>query len=306
MVQTFNNFADLFNEIVKVNSSWIKITDEKMKKLPISCKYFLTIFDLHNDLDVKNMFCFIEDETREMKYPFEKKSNIDYSMMLEIEQFYNIDLNDMSMSLKKLSKNIDYFINIVKESNGKIVFVLDINYLINLTNKKKDLSNNLSNYIIDLIISKLNKSDIPEISEIFILDKNNLITNKTNILYSQFNMCLKNKSDYLNKICDKELAIFKYINEPIYDRIDLENNEDNGDNEDKSVYWKLVNSNNKITEHLDRIQSPYDNTYFNVMIINSKPSYVKKTNIIELLNTNIFELKKNSSITIDPIQRLFI
>ena len=118
-------------------------------------------------------------------------------------------------------------------------------------------------------------------------------------------MCLKNKFDYLDKINVQELVVYKYINESAsLTDFDLDNNMDNL--EEKNIYWKLVDENNKITQYLNRIKSPYDDTYFNIMIINSKPSYVKKINIFELLNTNIFEIKKNLPITIQPIQRLYI
>jgi hypothetical protein len=119
MVSIFNSVSDLINSMVKLNSSWNKVSNiklnEKSNKLPISCRYFLTILDSHN---------------RTIDYPFVKEPNIDYSMMIEIEQFHNIDL-DKNLTIQNISNNIDEFINIVNESNGKIIFVLDICYLLN-------------------------------------------------------------------------------------------------------------------------------------------------------------------------------
>ena len=134
MVSIFNSASDLINSMVKLNSSWNKVSNiklnEKSNKLPISCRYFLTILDSHNDLDIGNFFSYITDDTRTIDYPFVKEPNIDYSMMIEIEQFHNIDL-DKNLTIQNISNNIDEFINIVNESNGKIIFVLDICYLLN-------------------------------------------------------------------------------------------------------------------------------------------------------------------------------
>ena len=64
MVSVFNNIGNLINSMIKINSSWIKISDEKLNKLPISCKYFLTIFDLQNDIELNDFFSYVTDETR--------------------------------------------------------------------------------------------------------------------------------------------------------------------------------------------------------------------------------------------------
>ena len=87
MVKIFSNLEDMFNEMVKINSSWIKISEYKMNKLPISCKYFLTILDSDNDLDTIKMFSYIKDETREIEYPFEKKNDIYEFFLFEFVAF---------------------------------------------------------------------------------------------------------------------------------------------------------------------------------------------------------------------------
>ncbi len=279
----FNNTNDLVNSLIKINSSWIKISDEKLKKLPISCKYFLTLFDNQNDIEINNFFSYITDETRTMNFPFVKDNSIDYSMMLEIEQFYNIELNN-NLTIKDISNNIDNFINIVNESNGKIVFVLDICYLLNFMVQMKNESK--PNHLVDMIIHKL--TNVSNVSEILILDRQNIITNPTNLFYLQLEKCLK-KSNFIHD--EKYIHVYKSTEESI-----IEN-----------VYWNVLDSSVKITEHIGKIQSPYDsNSYFNYFKINNGEYFVKKISINECIEKNLFDLGNNPGIIIDPIDRLNI
>ncbi len=289
MVLTFNNCNDLINSMVKINSSWVKITDEKLNKLPISCKYFLTLFDLQNDIEINNFFSYINDETRTLNFPFVKDDSVDYSMMLEIEQFYNIDLNN-NLTIKDISSNIDKFINIVNESCGKIVFVLDICYLLNFMVKMK---NELKpNHLVDMImykltnLSKTTNSNITNVSEIFILDRQNIISNYSNIFYLQLEKCL-NKNDIVYD--EKYIVVYKNIEESL-----IEN-----------VYWNILDPCIKISEHIGKIKSPYDeNSYFNLVKINNDTYFLKKISISECVEKNLFDLDNNPGIIIEPIDRL--
>lgn len=319
MVETFNNCADLFNQMLYINASCVKTNDFKKNKIPISCVYFLTIFDEINDSDVNKMFRYMNDDTRLIEYPFNKIANIDYSLMLEMDQFYNINLNDC-YPLKKLSNNIDYFINIVKESDGKIVFVLDIDYLIEIINVPNNKFKHLFYHVLDLIIFKLCAENIPEILKIFILDKKNIIKNTSNILYSQLDLCLnktnktnkanKTKPDsIINKIIEDNNTESKNIFK-LYKCVDdskksLEKTIGSINPIDENIYWDLVEDENEITEYLGKIKSPYDDTFYNLMTISGKHCFVKNVYINELINTNIFCSEINSSVTINPIKRLF-
>lgn len=282
MVRVFNKTSDLINSMIQVNSSWIKITDDGLKKLPISCKYFLTIFDVINDSEIINFFSYINDDTRTIEFPFAKNNQIDYSMMLEVEQFHNIDLNT-NQTIKEIGKNIDEFKSIVNESNGKIVLVIDIEYLINFIVKMKTESK--PNHLMDLILFKLSN-----ISEIFILDRSNIIQDHSNLFYLQLEKCMCRKPS--NNLEHKNIVIFKSIDEPI----------------ETNVYWNVLEP-GKITEWIGKIKSPYDsdlNSYFNLVKIDNKEYFVKKVSIYECLEKNLFELYKNPGIIIDPIERFNI
>lgn len=290
MISIFNNTNDLVNSLVKINSSWIKITDEKLKKLPISCKYFLTLFDFENDIEINNFFSYVTDETRTTNYPFVKDNQIDYSLMLEIEQFHNIKL-DENQTIKDISNDIDKFISIVNESNGKIVFVLDICFLVNFMVQMKNESK--PNHLIDMImykltnLSKISNSNITSVSEIFILDRQNLIGNHTNLFYLQLEKCLNKHNDNYEK---KNIVVYKNINETIVE----------------NVYWNILDPSIKISEHIGKIKSPYDdNTYFNLMIINGEIYFVKKISINDCIEKNLFDLDNNPGIIIDPLTKLF-
>lgn len=279
MVSVFSNTSDLINSMIQVNSSWVKQTDEVLKKLPISCKYFLTIFDMENDMEIGNFFSYMNDETRTMEFPFTTNNKIDFSMMLEIEQFHNIDLNK-NLTIKQISNDIDEFIKIVNESRGKIVLSIDIEYLINFIVKMNNESR--PNHLIDMILYKLSN-----ISEIFILDRSNIIQNHSNLFYLQLNKCMGKPSNNLEQ---KNIVVFKSIDESI----------------ETNVYWNVLEP-KKINEWIGKIKSPYDsNSYFNLVKINDKECFVKKISIQECLEKNLFELDKNPGIIIDPIDRFYI
>ena len=279
MISVFNNTTDLINSMIQVNSSWIKITDESLKKLPISCKYFLTIFNMDADIEIINFFSYMNDDTRTIEYPFSKNNKIDYSMMLEFEQFHNIDLNK-NQTIKDISKNIDEFINIVNESSGKIVLSIDIEYLINFIVKMNAESK--PNHLVDMILYKLSN-----ISEIFILDRSNIIPNHSNLFYLQLKKCMGIE---INDLEQTNIVVFKSVDESV----------------ETNVYWNVLEP-GKIDEWIGKIKSPYDSdSYFNLVKINGKEYFVKKISIQECLNKNLFELDKNPGIVIDPIDRFNI
>lgn len=284
MVSVFDNVSDLINSMVQINSSWIKKTNEKLKKLPISCKYYLTMFDMKNDTEIIDFFSYINDDTRTIEYPFAKNEKIDYSMMLEFEQFYNIDLNE-NQTIKGIGKNIDEFKNIVDESKGKIALIIDIEYLINFMAKMK--SESKPNHLIDMILFKLSN-----ISEVFILDRSNIISNHSNLFYLQLEkcMCKKNNLEQRNNLESKNIVVFKSVNETL----------------ETNVYWNILEP-GKITEWIGKIKSPFEpESYFNLVRINNEEYFVKKISIKECLDKNLFLLDKNPGIIIDPIDRFKI
>lgn len=281
MITIYSNTDDLINSMIKINSSWV--LNKKSNKLPISCKYYLTILDVDLDPETNSFFKYIEDEERILEYPFKKDNSINYSMMLEIEQFYNIELNS-KLTIKDISNNIDLFMEIVSESNGKIVFVLDIDYLSKFIVKLKN--NSQPNHLIDMILFKLRNQTKSEISEILILDKNNIIKNKSNILYLQLKMCLKNENIDLE---DKSIMVYKPIDEILIN----------------NVFWNILYEPINITEQMKKIKSPYDETYYTILEINGAKCFVQKTILRDIVQKNLFDLDKNPGIIIEPIDRLY-
>lgn len=281
MVVIFNSMEELSNSMIKINSSWVKhVTNSKLNKFPISCSYFLTLLDNTNDDEVEGLFTYINDETRTIEYPFIKNNDIDYSLMLEQEQFYNIELNT---NIKNISNNIDNFVNIVNESEGKIIFVLDINHLINfMVELEKKL---IPNHIIDMILFKLSKLGESKISEIFILDKLTTINNDSNLLYTQLDMIMGKILNFNNK----KIIVCKKIDESL-----IEN-----------VYWNILESENVNIEHIGKIKSPYDETYFDLTKIDDKKYFVKQIYISECIDKNLYNLNVKPGIIIHPMDRLF-
>lgn len=286
MVVIFNSVQDLANSMIKINSSWVKeVSNSKLNKFPISCCYFLTLLDILNDNEINDLFTYINDETRTVEYPFAKDIQTNYSLMMEHDQFYNINLNNTNTNtnIKNISANIDEFLNIVNESDGRIIFVLDILYLVNFMIELKKKS--IPNHLIDMILYKLTTST--KISEIYILDKQSMITNTSNLLYTQLEMCINKTIDEIDK---KKIVVYKDIDETL-----IEN-----------VYWNILEPDMKITEHLGKVQSPYDNSYFNLMKIDEKKYFVKKIDIFECVDKNLYTLNDNPGIIIHPIDRLFV
>lgn len=284
MVVIFNSVQDLSNSMVKINSSWVKeVSNSKLNKFHISCCYYLTLFDILNNNEINDLFTYINDETRTVEYPFAKDIQTNYSLMMEPNQFYNINLNNINTNIKNISDNIDEFLNIVNESDGKIIFVLDILYLVNFMIELKKKS--IPNHLIDMILYKLTNST--KISEIYILDKQSMITNTSNLLYTQLEICI-NKT--IDDIDEKTIVVYKDIDETL-----IEN-----------VYWNILEPDMKITEHLGKVQSPYDNSYFNLMKIDEKKYFVKQIDISECIDKNLYTLNDNPGIIIHPIDRLFV
>lgn len=286
MVVIFNSVEKLSNSMVKINSSWVKhVSNTKLNKFPISCSYFLTLLDTINDNEIKELFTYINDVSRTVEYPFvkDKDNDVNYSLMLEQEQFYNIEINNNN-NIKNISNNIDNFTNIVKESDGKIIFVLDISYLVNFMVELKVKS--IPNHLIDMILFKLTNLGDSRISEIFILDKQSIIKNNSNLLYTQLEICMGKNT----KLDEKKIVVYKDTDESLVE----------------NVYWNVLEPEMKITEYIDKVKSPYDDSYYNLMKIGDKNYFVKQINISECINKNLYNLNLKPGIIIHPLDRLFV
>lgn len=279
MFRVFNNIDNLFNNIVIINNEDPIYSTKTIESIPISNKYFLTILNYKND-DIKSFFDYINDYTRILEYPFKKNKNINYSFMIENEQLYQIDLENSN--LKEISNNLDNFFQIVKESEGEIVFVLDINYLIeNFINSKKISPNHL----IDFILWKLQN----KVTYISILDLNMTVKKYNNMLFAQLETCFIN-CDLSKYNLDQNILVYKDICEEVYE----------------NVYWSLLYPEMKITKNKEKIISPYDKSEFNIVEINNNECFLGKINLSDVINKNLLNLGNEPGIIIQPSDRINI
>ena len=285
MFKVFNNIDNLFNNIVITNNIDPIYPTKTNESIPISNKYFLTILDSKNE-DIKSFFDYIDDNTRTLEYPFKKNKNINYSFMIELEQCYQIDIENSN--LKELSYNLDIFFQIVDESEGEIVFVIDINYLIeNFINSKKISPNHL----IDFILWKLQK----KVTYISILDSTTTVTKYNNLLFAQLETCFK-KCNLSKYNLDQNLLVYKNISEEVYE----------------NVYWSLLYPEMKITQNKQKIKSPYENededgkSEFHIVMINNKECFLGKINLSDIINKNLLNLNNDPGIIIEPSDRINI
>lgn len=290
MLELFNCYDKLFNHVIKINSlepSWA--SNLKKDFIPISNKYYITILD-NSIREVQEFFNYINDNTRILTFPFEKENDIDYSFMVETEQFYQINLENSNLS--EISKNLYYFFQITGESDGKTILILDICYLFDYYIKTKNLS---QNHLIDFIIWKLKN----KLSNIFIIDTKNIILNKNNFLFYQLESCLNKKMPKTNLDLDFKLLIYKKTSDDIFD----------------NVYWNILYPHMKITEYIGKISSPYektkdskdsDETDFSIVIINGFECFLSKTKLSDLIDKNLLNLNDEPGIIIEPIDRINI
>lgn len=279
MFRVFNKIDNLFNNIIITNNEDPIYPTKTNESIPISNKYFLTILNNKNT-DIKNFFDYINDNTRTLEYPFKKNKNINYSFMVEWEQFYQIDLDNSN--LNEISVNLNNFFQIVKESEGEIVLVLDINYLIDIYVNSKNI---YSNHLIDFILWKLKN----KLTYILILDSNITIKKYNNMLFAQLETCFVNY-DLSKYNLDHNLLVYKDVNEDIY----------------KNVYWNLLYPEIKITEQIQKIKSPYGDSEFDIVKINNKECFLTKINLSDVINKNLLNLNNDPGIIIEPTDRINI
>jgi hypothetical protein len=279
MFRVFNNIDNLFNNIVITNIEDPIYTNKTNESIPISNKYFLTILDNKKD-EIKSFFDYINDNTRTLEYPFKKNKNIDYSFMIEQEQFYQIDLDNSN--LKEISDNLDNFFQIVKESDGEIVFVLDLNYLFENFNKSKNTS---PNHLVDFILWKLKN----KVTYILLLDSNMVVKKYNNLLFVQLETCFINW-DLSKYDLDKNILVYKNVNEEVYE----------------NIYWNLLYPEIKIMEHIQKIKSPFGESEFNLVKINDKECFLSKINLLDVVDKNLLNLHNDPGIIIEPIDRINI
>lgn len=305
MLNIFNSPDNFFNYLVKTNGidpSWI--TNKRCDSVPISNKYFLTLFNSSN-ANFKSFCDYIEDDTRTLEFPFGKENDVDYSLMIEPEQMCMINCENLTMN--EISSRLNELYKIVKESDGQIILALDIGYLIE--NYVSSKQRGIPNHLIEFLLWKLNC----EINEICLLDVDGIISNPHNLLCAQFEMCIKNFNNLETKYnFEKNILVYK----------------DTSDTPETNVYWNLFYPHMKITEHIGKILSPYDmessnknkdnnedndednnefvipNEDFHIAVIDGKECFAYKLKISEHIEENLLNIKDNPIVIIDPLDRL--
>jgi hypothetical protein len=279
MFKVFNKINNLFNDIIMINNENPIYQTKTNEKIPISNKYYISILDNKSN-DVNSFFDFINDNTRSLEYPFSKNNNIDYSFMVEPEQFYNINIENSN--LKEISNNLDIFFEIVKESEGEIVFVLDINYLIgNFIDSKKTCPNHL----IDFIIWKLQK----KLTYILVFDLDSNIKKYNNMLFAQLETCFIN-CDLSKYNMNLILQVYKNIDEEVYE----------------NVYWNLLDSEFNIKKTEQKVKSPYEKLEFAIGEFNGNKYFLCVVSIADLVGKNLLNLNNDPGIIIEPPDRIKI
>ena len=311
MLSVFDTADKFFNHLVKtngINPSWM--TNKRDDSIPISNKYFITVFDQFNE-HFSNFINYISDDTRNTAWEFGKEDGVDYSLMIEPEQLSQIDLS--TQTLNDISKQLDLLFEIVNESDGQIVLVFDIGHLISNYIGSKEIGQ--PNHLIELLLYKLKN----ELSEVCILNNNNFISNKYNMLCAQFELCIKgnNQKNLVKYNFDKYVLVYKNTSD------DIETN----------PYWNLFYPQMKISKLIGKIPSPirtnkknnnsdshYDsdsirdtietnqntmsNNDFDIVEINNKECFAYKLNLPDHIDENLLNIKNEIIILIDPLDRL--
>lgn len=283
-MEIYNNHSDFFNKIIEINNSNIyksvyreeniKTNDIEYESIVrnetwVSNNYFLCLYDKNNE-HVHKWYDWIckKDSEHEFEYMYgEEPKYYPY-----IDQFHHIELKNNSIN--DINEELDVFFNIVNESKGKIYFLIDIDYLLQILK-----INNRNNHILDFLLHRL--KNIPE--NIILLDINNKFK-QNSLLYYQFNSVLLNKQ---NNYITQYLTILKIIDDP-----------------DDDYYWYIAkqNHNLKLIEHIEND----DNLLAGIYLLNDKNKcVVLDIELSSLVNKNLMDNMSKEEFVINPLERFY-
>ncbi len=289
-----NSKDELFNLVMKINSKGtINMTEYN---IPVSNKYFVSVMN-NSDPVVNNFFEYIKDNSRSVDPPFKIDKETDTFVSLDYEQFYIVDLENTNVI--SLSDELDQLKNVVNESVGELILILDINYLINFIKMHKNYGNEI--HISDLLIFKLKKNNI---SNIIVLSEqesepehNPILT--TNLFYEQLKINLiKNYEEKCNIdtliTFGKKILVGKKISDSEFD---------------VELYWEILNKDavkqiRDETINMIQIKSPITNMNFYFTKIDDQEYYVAEPKIIDFIKSNIFELELKPGIVVTPLDQI--
>lgn len=316
----FNTPTQLFDHIIVLNQQNPVYTS--LGTVPVSNKYYLTLCSYGNNSTstststsastdpIKQFMNYISNESRDNPYPFSKSQSIDYAFLPEPDQFHHIDLTD---NLGGISRQIDLFHSIVSESDGEIIVLIDIVFLINFLIKTQH--NAMPNNFVDLLLFKM--KGLEPVQILLYDDVMYTTINPNNVLYTQFSMCLKNYLHMDNSTIDANIFVPTF---KIYRNINLPS--------EFSNYWKLlfVDNNNDVglnpSVGTNAVSNTVSNTDTNtgadtdtdsdnehsdnisIVTIGGEECYTTSISMGDILSSNLFD--SQSSFPIEPLHRLNI
>lgn len=268
---------EMFNMLFRINTTDL-IYDSY--NIPISNKYYITIVDAAKGT-FGNFFAYIFDENRETVINFIPEDNIDLNLKWDLEQFYFIHL-DKKKYLINIEDEFNQIKSIIDDSNAETILIIDIKYLINFLLKSKE--KNIPVHIFDFLLFQLKKFNL---KKIIIFDEENKYS-KNNLLYTQIKLFL-NINNITVPVEEYELQVYNYFK---------------NDFENYNFFWKISNSDDKIIIK-DKVNADFDtNIEFYNGFVNEIEAFICKVKISDIITKNIFELKINPGIVLDPLDKI--
>lgn len=270
----YNIQKNMFRDIIQMNNSNLVYSNEY--NIQVSNKYYIMMLN-ENILETTEILNYLLNENRNINNPFNDVRNV---AGFDLDQIYKINITEENM--KEISNNITNTIKCVNESNAELIFVLDINYLINLIKcfDKKNMEIHLYDFILYKLTNKVDK--------LYILDMENIlfINSKPTLMYYELeNQLIKKNVNIENKNLN---IAFANIFITIYKSYD-------------SIYWKNLQIDQTI-KYLD--DNTTDTENYNYGEIDDNECLITNTNILELFNSNIFNESKIE--VLHPLSKLTI
>lgn len=263
---SYSNLQNLFIDLTKYNEENIELLGEM--QIPITNVYYFTMLD-HTNSEINKYISYLTDSTT--SNPFDNFINY---MSLDEEQICQINI--VKSTLKQIDGEITAMIETASESSAKIVLILDIGLLFSLINIFKETEQEIHLY--DFILHKFKN----KISKLFILDSNSILTieDKHSSVFDELNMYMsKIKPPVKDIVNDCDVTIYK---------------------NHSSLYWKLLNMNQKI-EYLEADDQDITNNNMQLVEIDNEESFLMNVKLSKICFSNLFEMHSN---VLDPLSKL--
>ncbi len=279
--KTFSLDSQLFNYLFEINSKDLIYLNQY--KVPISNKYYITLVD-SNSNPFANFFSYIFDDTRETELLIDLDPKTNTNLKWDKEQFYFIDLEGQK-NLVELESELNEVKSIINESVGKTVLIIDIEYMIEFLIQAE--KSNIPVQIYDFLLFQLKKFDFEEI----IIYNKDFQYSEPNLMFEQFKLNFNIISKSNVELFKKEIIVYKKLNDnPL------------------NIYWNVTNSMD-IIDFKQQIQLDDTNNISNseywIGLVNNSESFITKINILDTIEKNIFDLKNNPGIVLDPLDKIF-